>query len=336
MTSCGSASPGIRRFISVSFCALVINGVGSAAAQTYDISIAQPNIGRLVSGRDDTVFRFDPASGNAVRISGSGSRLTTSSGDIDVTISCGLQASCLLYSPQVTISPLGSPLGRALDLRAFTVATGSARITSGPSQNGASISFGMSPIGINSSKSFSIGYDFSTVGDDSGKPSGQARTGFLITISRLFGAPLTSSGFVQAIVFRGLTTSLISNLSFGKVVRPYNGDYSLVYDAATETLGSPPGIIVLRGAGITLGRFQVRGEGGQNISISVPASLSLDSGSGSIQVSFNTKNAGSQTLSSALGSAGSVEVAVGGRISISSSTPSGYYSGQLVCIIQYN
>jgi hypothetical protein len=82
--------------------------------------------------------------------------------------------------------------------------------------------------------------------------------------------------------------------------------------------------------------FTVSGEGGQAISVSVPASFTLSNG-GAGSLTITTSNtATSPILSNSLGAAGTYAFYVGGGFSVSSTTPVGSYSGTYLVTVAYN
>jgi hypothetical protein len=88
-------------------------------------------------------------------------------------------------------------------------------------------------------------------------------------------------------------------------------------------------------------QFTVAGEGAASISVTVPASFPVTSGSNSLTVTTTTGLTGgtgttNQTLSGALGSAGSLAVNIGGSVPILSTTPSGAYTGTFTVSAAYN
>jgi hypothetical protein len=86
----------------------------------------------------------------------------------------------------------------------------------------------------------------------------------------------------------------------------------------------------------TRATYTVSGEGGQVFSITVPTSFQMTGPGTPLTVSLTPTASGSQTLSSALGSAGTFPFGVGGSFPISSTTTTGAYSGSYSITVQYN
>lgn len=309
-----------------------------AAAQNYSVTSSQPDLGRIVPGRNDMVLRIDPASGEAVRMSGSGVRLATRAGQIDITIDCGFSVSCSLNWPRVTIAPAGTPRGRADNLSRLTVNEGTARIFGDTDRDGDRLIFTLYPIGLNNSKTFSLGYDFTVFGDQTGKPSGTSTAYLSMSVSRgLFSSPVTASLAVQASVLRTLSTSVVTNLSFGRIARPSSGSTLVTLDPNAGTVAfSSGGAVGLPGSTISAGVLQVVGEGGQGVSISVPSTVTLKNGAATLLITTTAINAGARTLSGLLGQEGSLTVKFGGKMTIVGGQTTGVYRGTAAVVLQYN
>lgn len=152
-------------------------------------------------------------------------------------------------------------------------------------------------------------------------------------------APTTSS----VTIFRPITLTKDTDLSFGTVVRPLTG-------AGTVTISQTDGTRNLTGSGALLntgapntqappGRatYTVNGEGGQTFSITVPATFDMTRATGTetIEVVL-TPSSTTGLLSNALGTAGTTTFGVGGSIEIDSNTAGGAYSGTFTTTVAYN
>ena len=150
-------------------------------------------------------------------------------------------------------------------------------------------------------------------------------------------ASTTGAGSIT--IIRPLTITKNADLKFGTVVRPGTGSGTAVVSAAG--VRSVTGGVVGLASGDTpsASQFTVSGEGGQSISVTIPASFTMANGSDSLTVTTNnnlTGSASSQTLSNALGAAGTLVFNVGGSVPITSTTTTGAYVGTFTVSAAYN
>lgn len=332
----------IRRMMQFLVVLVAVGCMPSAAyAQTFSVaSVDSVDVGSLAAGAvGETVLRVDPASGSVTTISGSGARLTAPSARSLVTISCTVGSNCNVAKSQVTISATGSPSGRALALRNFTVSTlgASATLATQPG-TGSSISFTLQPIGLNQSKTFWVGFDLPIRGDDSGVLSNSATSQFIVTVSRLNNTGYNSrSQSAVANVVRAIAISKSTDLGFGRIVPPSAGSGIVSLSQATGQVSvTGTGTAVLPVPTPTVAQFAVSGEGGQSVSVSIPPSFTMAGPSGTIQVTTSSNVSGAQVLSGLAGSGGTLAIRVGGSYPIDSSTQKGTYAGSFTVMVQYN
>lgn len=150
-------------------------------------------------------------------------------------------------------------------------------------------------------------------------------------------ASTTGTGSIT--VIRPLTITKNADLKFGTVVRPGTGSGTAVVSAAG--VRSVTGGVVGLASGDTpqASQFTVDGEGGQSISVTIPATFSMANGTDTLVVTTSnnlTGSAGTQTLSNALGAAGTLVFKVGGSVPIGSTTPTGAYAGTFTVSAAYN
>lgn len=150
-------------------------------------------------------------------------------------------------------------------------------------------------------------------------------------------ASTTGQGSIT--VIRPLTITKNADLAFGTVVRPSTGAGTAVVSAAG--VRSVTGGVVGLSSGDTpqAAQFTVDGEGGQSVSVTIPATFSIANGSDTLTVTTSnnlTGSAAAQTLSNALGSAGSLVFKVGGSVPVASTAPTGLYSGTFTVSAAYN
>ncbi|MFC5344414.1 DUF4402 domain-containing protein [Brevundimonas staleyi] len=150
-------------------------------------------------------------------------------------------------------------------------------------------------------------------------------------------ASTTGTGSIT--IIRPLTITKNADLKFGTVVRPGTGSGTAVVSAAG--VRSVTGGVVGLASGDTpqASQFTVAGEGGQSISVTIPATFTMANGSDTLTVTTNnnlTGSAGSQTLSNALGAAGTLVFNVGGTVPVASTTTTGAYTGTFTVSAAYN
>ena len=150
-------------------------------------------------------------------------------------------------------------------------------------------------------------------------------------------ASTTGTGSIT--VIRPLTITKNADLRFGTIVRPSTGSGTVVVSAAGAR--SVTGGVVGLASGDTpqASQFTVDGEGGQSISVTVPATFTMANGTDSLTVTTNNSlagSAGAQTLSNSLGSAGSLVFRVGGTVPVASTAATGTYTGTFTVSAAYN
>lgn len=150
-------------------------------------------------------------------------------------------------------------------------------------------------------------------------------------------ASTTGQGSIT--VIRPLTLTKNADLKFGTVVRPATGAGTVTVSAAGSR--SVAGGVVGLNSGDTpqAAQFTVDGEGGQSVSVTIPATFSMANGTDTLTVTTSNNlsgSAASQTLSNALGSAGSLSFKVGGSVPVASTTATGVYTGTFTVSAAYN
>ena len=307
---------------------------GAAHAQTA--AIANATLGKVVAASTGvTTFTF-AASDGSVSVSGGGSRVSTGAVRFVVNVPCTL-TQCDKLNTIVTVGSIGTPSGRAKALANFTVAMGTATLVSGPSGTNP-VTFTIGPIGKNNTATFYIGADLPISGDDSAGASGSASSSMYVQTTDSKGKnPLTSQGSASAAVDRSLSITQNTALTFGRITLPTSGSSTVSMPASTGTRtvsGSAFGTTLPTPA---RGYFTITGEGGQTISASVSGSITLSNGgSGALTITTSNTAQGTQILSGSAGATGAFSFYVGGAFALSSSTPTGTYSGTYVVSVAYN
>ena len=338
-----NSGDGMKRSLQRTLAGLAAFGILSlmveAHAQTVSsITASTPNLGNVVSAATGaTTFRVAASSGAVTKISGNGVRLSTASSRPLVTIAC-TTTTCNNKALTVRVGSIGSPTGRAQGLTNFTITAGTATISVAPSGTNP-VSFTISGMANGSTRTFYVGADFPIAGNDSASATGNATSGFYVYVAVSPTVPTvgSTSGLARASVFRPIALSGATGLAFGKIVRPSTGTGTVTVNNATGVRSvTGTGAIGLNSPTPSRASYSVSGEGGQVFSLTVPASFSMTGPGPALTVTLTPTASGSQTLSSALGSAGTFSFGVGGSFPISSTTTTGAYSGSYGVTVQYN
>jgi hypothetical protein len=320
---------------------LLAFSASAAGAQTYGVGVpsSSPNLGEVASAASGTTtFRISASTGTVTKLSGSGARVSTGSTRPMVTISCGNEGACNTKSVNIRIGS-GTTSGRGGTLTNFTVSMGTASLTVSPTGTNP-INFRIGPIGKNSSKTFYVGMDFPIGGDTSGSPTGAAQSSFYVWADDAPNTPNGSqgdSGEAVATVFRSISLTKNSDLEFGRIVKPSSGSGTIALAAADASKSFPPGTAWLNLPIAKRASYTVTGEGGQTLSITVPATFPMTGpNASSLTVTTNNNLVASPLLSSILGNSGTYSFFVGGSFPISASTQNGAYTGTFNVTVAYN
>ena len=151
-------------------------------------------------------------------------------------------------------------------------------------------------------------------------------------------ANVSANGTVT--IFRPITLTKNSDLSFGTIVRPIVGSGTVTISQADGSRSNTGALALLStGPNAAAGRaaYTVNGEGGQGFSISVPATFDMTRSGGAEIITVSVvATAATGVLSSTLGSGGTATFGVGGTITVLSTTASGAYSGTFLTTVAYN
>jgi hypothetical protein len=151
----------------------------------------------------------------------------------------------------------------------------------------------------------------------------------------------SDTGSASVTVIRPISVTKNADLAFGTLVRG-NGTASVSTAGARSVTG---GVQALASTTPANAQFTVSGEGGQSITVTIPAPIALgNTTSGATgALTVTTSNdlsgaAGSQVLSGALGQAvnGSLVVKVGGSVTLTDATDTGVYAGTFTVAANYN
>lgn len=317
---------------------LLIGWPAVAGAQSYSVdSITDANFGDIVSAPSgQSVFRSSATSGAVTLQSGSGVRLSNPAANAIVTISCNNNVLCPLTNVQATLALAGTPSGRLNYITSVNLANGTATINNAYSA-GNYIVISLAPIPRNSSRTFLVGFDLPVDGNDSPDPTGNAVSSYMITASRTDGTGSNSrTGNILARVIRPISITKTKDLQFGSVTRPSSGSGSITLtpDGITSVTGT--NVRYFSSPAATAAQFTVAGEGGQAVTVSVPTTMTLSGSGGSVTATLTNIGGGPQVLSGSTGSAGTVNVSVGGSVPLSGSSALGTLTGTVTVMVQYN
>lgn len=150
-------------------------------------------------------------------------------------------------------------------------------------------------------------------------------------------ASTTGAGSIT--VIRPLTITKNADLKFGTVVRPATGSGTVAVSAAGARTVAGGVVGLASGDTPQAAQFTIDGEGGQSISVTIPVTFTMANGTDSLTVTTSNNLAGSaaaQSLSNALGSAGSLSFRVGGSVPVGLTTVTGAYTGTFTVSAAYN
>nr|WP_315383173.1 DUF4402 domain-containing protein [uncultured Sphingomonas sp.] len=139
-------------------------------------------------------------------------------------------------------------------------------------------------------------------------------------------------------IVQPLTITKDADLRFGSIVKPSTSGSVAISTAGARSVTD--GVQALS-AGDTpqAARFTVAGAGGRALSIQIPPSITLSSGTHALLVTTTSNLTGSlaaQVLSGTPEVSGSLEVRVGGSVALTSTTEPGTYMGVLTVSAAYN
>ena len=136
-------------------------------------------------------------------------------------------------------------------------------------------------------------------------------------------------------IVRPITITKTADMAFGTIVKPSSGTATIQLPSSGDTVSATGGAAAVSGGTLSRAKFAIGGEGGQAVSISVPASFNMSMGSDTIAVTLTPDLAASVNLSNAAGSSGSATLNVGGQFSLPSTQATGVYSGSFTVTVAY-
>ena len=147
-------------------------------------------------------------------------------------------------------------------------------------------------------------------------------------------ASTSASGSVT--LLRPITITKTADLEFGRVVKPSSGTGTVSMTNTSDATSAGSGAVAISGITTSRAKFTIDGEGGQGVSVTVPATFPITNGTDTITVTTTQNLGASTTLSNALGAAGSASLNVGGSFSVPSANTTGLYTGTLNVSVAYN
>jgi hypothetical protein len=307
------------------------------------------------AGAGTTTFQTSTA-GAVSKVSGPGS-LTTSAATRQISVQMAMSNCSNVNNaqnftgcsdtPTVTIAAIGTPTGLNQSLKAFTAAyTGSSgSITS--TTGSAPLTIHLSPSGTTyyAGWSFDLGYNL-PISDAGGGLAGNGASTMAITItpSTAGCSANTTTAIVPTLVNTPLGITMLSSLSFGRLVPPTAGSGTVTYTPTSSgggTVAVTGGIVALPSPAPSPGSFKIQGQQYKEVSVQLDSSVNLTHGSSTIVLtpmavwggdasngSFNNGSNGAGQVN--LGNAnGAVTLYVGGSFTLTPTTPTGVYSGQI-------
>lgn len=319
----------------------LIYAMPASAQITYTLG-AGPNFGRVATGSATTSITLQP-DGTRVVGSGGGATIGTGGSAMTVTIRCnglngGQITRCNNNNLAVRVAlAAGNGTGR-LQLTQYNVGQASRSFSGSAPAPASPLLFSFPPIGNNQTVTFSIGAIADSLATGTtGNLTISTRVTATVAAS---GVPPTTGGAtanLQAFVARGISVTRIDDLQFGRVVSPSDGSGTITMSPT----GTVSGSLFRMGGGLvrSVAQFSISGEGGQSVSINIPANVTLSNGANNLSLETNNNLVGSpatQTLSGAVNSAGTLNFNVGGTVTVPAATAAGHYSGTMTVTVSYN
>ncbi len=153
------------------------------------------------------------------------------------------------------------------------------------------------------------------------------------------GAPSPSPGiqqvavpYVTANIVQPIQINKIADLDFGDIAAGTSSTGTVVV-AANGNRTSTGGVSLINSGTHTAANFSITGHPNASISIILPASAIINSGSNSMLIDNFISNVGSSTV---LNSLGQSSIDVGATLSVDVNQPYGLYTGTFDVIVAYN
>ena len=327
------------RFQKLAFGALALLPLANAdeaLAKTFTVQSITPggSLGRVAQAPSAT-STLTLSTGGVLSVSGGAAIFGATTDVYTVTIKCANGGGLCPASPEVFLS-VNSSTGCLQTITAFTEGNGTETVGT---VGGTTLAptFNLTPnIANGSTGTFVVGFTAPLKSAAACTTTGAATTTFTVGVAKSGAGSATSSlsSSPSITVYRPIAVSSTANMAFGSIVKPATGSGTVTLSNG-NVLTTSSGTI-LTSTSHTVAGFSVTGEGGEAFTLTVPTTFVMTSGTNSLTVSTLPTASGTQTLSSSVGSAGSLTLAVGGTFPISTATVNGAYTGNLVVTVAYN
>jgi Domain of unknown function (DUF4402) len=321
--------------------AFAVFAASSVAAQVITIpnlTASRPIFGNVAAAATgDTVFSISTASA-VTKISGNGANIASGTKQtltFNVRCGSGTTATCTAAVGNVKIQANGVNNARAGNVASFDVAGGTANIINKVTNGDGSLEFQVDNwTANNQNRTVLLKLNLPVKGDDVSVLT-TATSQFTISAALAPGVPNGPKiGTANAVVRRSISATVNANLAYGAVRAPNSGSGSVIINqttgARTNGGGSPPPLI----AGMTSGRALVTftGEPSTAFTITVPSTVTLTSGANNLSSTLVATASGAQTLSAG----GTLQIGIGGALTVASTSPTGDYTGSFNVTGAYN
>lgn len=164
---------------------------------------------------------------------------------------------------------------------------------------------------------------------------GAALAALATPVSAQNAASATASA--STTILQPLTISKTADLNFGTIVKPTaTGTSTITVSSTGSRTITGSNAVAANTAGVSSAAFLVRGEGGQQFGITVPASFKMTSGTSTLTVTTSNPVGATGVLSGSVGSQGTLALGIGGTLKITKATVSGAYSGTFKVTVVYD
>jgi hypothetical protein len=341
----------VRALLAVGLCACSALP-GAAMAQNFTVSVTNaPALQEIVTGTTSTTFTVSNAGAVSVSPTSTTAAVRVKSGSVtapSLTVTCARQGSSSgkdCRSSSLTVRVTEGTASGGSTVGAITCATGQAQP--------AGVTYTCTTGGTGSTAYREFVYTYGSGANTAGWTS-TIKLGLTLVVpvnatrgatsvpavcTRVTGAndSFSTGGcstLVTAKLLRAITVSKTSDLRFGTLMRG-SGGVALSpagIRTATGTASFAPGSTA------SVAAFDITGEGGQAIGVTVPATFALSNGTNTLTVTTIDDLPGgtsAQTLGSSIGTDATLSLRVGGSLPLTSSTPSGTYTGSFTVTASY-
>lgn len=308
-----------------------------AWAQTFTVSpitSGNPNFGNIAAAATGTTY-FSISPDGVITTSGAnGGPITPSTTSVStVTITCtGNTNQCLNGTANVLVKANTATTGRALAITGFSVKDGTGHVGNVTVNPDGSITFPFTGHTAGAGKTFIVGVTMPIQGDTTTTAT-TATAGWGVGVAKAPTIPTTTSRTVSATatVRKALSLSKTSDLAFGTIRAPNSGTGTVIISTAgARSIGSGTPYLFPTPS-FSAANYNAAGQSGAAVTVSVPASVTLTSGSNTLTATLSPSVSGAQTLNG-----GALNIKVGGTLTIPSGQAGGNYDGIFTVTVTYN